>query len=90
MALGADRASVLRLVLREAVLLVAIGAAIGFPLAFAAGRALGGLLFGVTALDAPTYAAGALILVAVSLMAAYLPARRAARIEPMAAVREGG
>lgn len=89
MALGADKAMVLRLVMREAVTLVAIGALIGLPLAFAAGRALRGLLFGVTHLDPVIYASGVLILTAVALMAAYLPAGRAASIDPMTAVREG-
>jgi predicted permease len=89
MALGADRTSVLRLVMREAMVLVGLGAGIGVPLAFLAGRALKGLLFGVAPLDPLIYASGVLILMGISLTAAYVPAHRAASIDPMAAVREG-
>jgi len=86
MALGADRAAVLWLVLREALSLVMAGAVIGLPLAFVAGRSVGALLFGVGAADPVSFAAGAAILLAVAALAAYLPAYRASRIEPMVAL----
>jgi ABC-type antimicrobial peptide transport system permease subunit len=88
MALGADRRTVVRLVMREAVLLVIVGAAVGLPLAFFAARALKTLLYDVAPLEPVIYATGILVLGAISLTAAYLPARRAAAIDPMAAVRE--
>jgi predicted permease len=88
MALGADRRTVVRLVMREAVLLVIVGAAVGLPLAFFAARGLKTLLYDVAPLEPVIYATGILVLAAISLTAAYLPARRAAAIDPMAAVRE--
>jgi putative ABC transport system permease protein len=86
MALGADRGTVLWMVLREALWLVVVGAAIGLPLAFAAGRSMRTLLFGVGAADPLSFAAGAGILLVVAAVAAYLPAHRASRIEPMVAL----
>ena len=86
MALGADRAMVLWMVLREALSLVVVGALIGLPLAFAAARSMRTLLFGVGAADPVSFAAGAAILLAVAAVAAYLPAHRASRIEPMVAL----
>jgi predicted permease len=86
MALGADRGMVLRMVLREALVLVVVGAAIGVPLAFLAGRSMGALLFKVGAADPISFLSGALILLAVAAVAAYLPAYRASRIEPMVAL----
>jgi predicted permease len=85
-ALGADRAQVLWLVMREAVLLVAIGGAIGLPLAYLAARTLSSLLFGVGAMDPYAYTTGVLLLISVAVLAAYFPARRASRIEPMTAI----
>ncbi|MDQ3349441.1 MAG: ABC transporter permease, partial [Acidobacteriota bacterium] len=87
MALGADRASVLWLVVREALVLVAFGAAIGLPLAFAASRGIASMLHGVRPIDPAAYAAGPLLLLVVATLAAYLPARRASRIDPMGALR---
>ena len=86
MALGADRGMVLWMVLREALWLVAVGAAVGLPLAFAAGRSMRTLLFGVGAADPLSFVAGVAILFAVAAVAAYLPAHRASRIEPMVAL----
>jgi predicted permease len=86
MALGADRGTVLWMVLREALWLVLVGAAIGFPLALAAGRSTRTLLFNVGAADPLSFAAGTGILLAVAAVAAYLPAYRASRIEPMIAL----
>jgi ABC-type antimicrobial peptide transport system permease subunit len=86
MALGADRGTVLRMVLREAMALVVIGTLIGLPLAFLAARSMRTLLFNVGAADPWSFAAGAGILIAVAAVAAYLPAHRASRIEPMVAL----
>jgi len=86
MALGADRATVLRMVLREALSLVIVGALIGLPLAFVAGRSVRTLLFGVGVADPWSFAAGVATLLVVAAVAAYLPAYRASRIEPMVAL----
>jgi predicted permease len=91
MALGASRGDVLWMMLREALLLALAGLAIGLPLAVAAGRIasskVSGLLFGLKATDPTTVAAAATLLVVVSAIAAYLPARRASRVDPMVALR---
>jgi predicted permease len=87
MALGANRSNVLWLVIGEALTLVAIGAAVGIPLAFAAGRSIGSMLHGVRPLDPMAYAAGAVALVVVASLAAFVPAHRASRIDPMVALR---
>jgi predicted permease len=87
-ALGADRGRVVRLVLREASLLLGIGLAIGTGLALWAGRAASALLFGLKPYDPPTLALAIVLLSAVALLASFRPARRAARMEPMAALRE--
>ena len=86
MALGADRGTVLWMVLREALSLVLIGAGIGLPLAFLAGRSMRTLLYNVPAADPWAFAVGGVILVGVAAVAAYLPAHRASRIEPMVAL----
>ena len=86
MALGADRAMVLRMVLREALTLVLVGVGIGLPLAFIAGRTLAKLLYNVGAGDPASFALGAAVLLGVATVAAYLPAHRASRIEPMVAL----
>jgi predicted permease len=86
MALGADRGMVLWMVLREALWLVVVGTLIGLPLAFAAGRSMQALLFGVGAADPASFVLGAAVLLAVAAVAAYLPAYRASRIEPMVAL----
>jgi ABC-type antimicrobial peptide transport system permease subunit len=91
MALGAVRGSVLRLVMRDALGLVAAGLAIGIPAAIIAGRLsasrVDGLLFRVTATDPVTMAGAVTVLVALATLAAYLPAARAARIDPLVALR---
>ena len=86
MALGADRRSVLRLILREALLLVSLGAIVGVPLAYIAGRSLRTMLYEIPPLDPISYGGGAIVLIAVSVLAAFLPARRASRIEPVLAL----
>ena len=87
MALGADRRNVLWLVIREAMLLVVIGAVIGLPLAYAAGRSVDTLLYGVAPLDVGPYTIAAVMLAIVGSVAAFLPAHRASRIDPMVALR---
>ena len=87
MALGASLGSVRGLVLREAMTLAAIGLAIGIPAALAAGRLARSLLFGVEPGDPRLVAAAGLLLIGVMLAAAYLPARRATRVDPVVALR---
>jgi len=87
MALGARRADVATMVLRDALLLVAAGLLLGFPLAWAAARAVQSLLYGIAAVDPLAFGATGATLVAVALAAAFLPARRAASIDPMRALR---
>ena len=90
-ALGARRADVTWMVLRETLLLVALGVAIGIPAALTAARLaasqISGLLFGLSATDARTIALAALVLAGVAMLAGYLPARRASKVDPMEALR---
>jgi ABC-type antimicrobial peptide transport system permease subunit len=87
-ALGAGRGSVVRLVLKEAALLLAIGLAVGVGLALWAGRAATAMLYGLKPYDPVTLAGAIALLAAVALAASYGPARRASRLEPMDALRE--
>jgi putative ABC transport system permease protein len=86
-AIGAEPAMVTRLVVGTGLRLAVTGVAIGAVAAVAATKALSGLLFGVTAGDPPTFAAITLVVAAVALLASYLPARRALRIDPVEALR---
>jgi predicted permease len=86
-ALGAPRSNVLRMVLRQGMVLVAIGSAIGLLLAAAASRLVVRLLFGVPPLDPLTFGGAALLFAAIGLAACYVPARRATRIDAMEALR---
>jgi len=86
-ALGAQRGSVLWLVIRQVLVLAAIGLAIGVVLLFVAARALEQLLFGVKAVDPLTIVLVTLALGAVALVAAWVPASRASRIDPITALR---
>lgn len=88
MALGAARRHVLLLVIREAAVLVLIGAIVGIPLALLASRGLDSLLYGVGASDPLSYGIAVAALIAVSGFAAFLPAHRASRIDPMVALRK--
>ncbi|HVN06192.1 MAG TPA: ABC transporter permease [Bryobacteraceae bacterium] len=88
MALGANTGDVLRLVLRQGMLLTGIGLAAGLIAAAAATRLLTSMLFEVKADDPLTYLGVAALLATVSLAASYIPARRAARVDPMAALRQ--
>lgn len=87
MALGAQRKDVLKLVVGQGMMLAVGGAAIGLAAAFALTRLMSSLLFGVSATDAATFAIVALLLIAIALLACYLPARRATRIDPIEALR---
>jgi putative ABC transport system permease protein len=87
MALGARRSEVVALVVRQAVLLAAGGLIAGLLLALLTGRLIAGLLFGVEPEDPATYVAVVGLLMLIALIAAYLPARRASRINPIAALR---
>jgi len=88
MSLGAQPAQIVGMVVGRGARLVVAGAAVGLAGAWALSGLLKGLLFGIGPRDTATYVAVPLVLAAVALMAAYLPARRAARLEPMAALRE--
>jgi predicted permease len=87
-AVGADPASVARLVLRQGMKLTVIGVAIGLALSLFASKLLGSLLVGVSGRDPFVYAAVPLLLATISLLACYVPARRAARIDPLLALRQ--
>jgi putative ABC transport system permease protein len=87
MALGAQQREVLMLMLKQGLRLTLIGTAIGLAGALALTRLMSSLLFGVDAADPATFAAMVLLLIAVSLIACYLPARRATRIDPLIALR---
>ena len=87
MALGAQGGDVMRQVLRESMILVAVGVVIGVATAYGAGRLLSTMLFGLAPNDIATIAGATLIMVAVSGLAGFLPARRASRVDPMVALR---
>jgi len=87
MSLGAETRDILSLVLRNGVLLTAIGLAIGLPVAIFMARALSGLLFGVDPSDPAALVGLPLVLAAVALLACYLPAVRASRVDPLQALR---
>ncbi|MPY90326.1 MAG: FtsX-like permease family protein [Luteitalea sp.] len=86
-ALGARRERVLWMILREAALVAAIGIAVGVAAAMMLTRYIQSMLFGVKPVDPPTIAAAVLLMLVVALLAGWLPARRASRLEPMVALR---
>ena len=87
MALGAQRGAVYQLIMREAAWLAGVGIGVGLFCAVGAATLIRGLLFGVRSWDASTLAAVALVLAIFALLASYIPARRAARVDPMVALR---
>jgi len=87
LALGAQRGQVAGMVMREAGELLVIGVAVGTVLSLVAGRGASSLLFGLKAYDPLTLIGAALLLAAIAGLASFIPARRAARLDPMAALR---
>jgi len=87
MALGASRSSVVSLVLRGALIQIVLGLALGIPAALFAGRAVASMLYGVSGTDPESFAGATLLLAACATVAALLPARRAASVDPMRALR---
>jgi ABC-type antimicrobial peptide transport system permease subunit len=87
MALGARSQDVLGLVMRESMILVAVGIAIGMAVALSVSRFVATLLFGLAPTDALSVAAATGIMIAVAALAGFLPARRASRVDPMVALR---
>jgi putative ABC transport system permease protein len=87
MALGAGQESILQMVMRNGATLALAGVAIGLAAAFLLARLISSLLFQTSASDPPTFSLVPLLLLAVALLASYLPARRAARVDPMVALR---
>jgi predicted permease len=87
MALGARHAQVVWMVLRESLFLATLGIAVGLAAALAATRVLASMIFGLAATDPLTIAGASLVMTAVAALAGYLPARRAAKVDPMVALR---
>lgn len=87
-ALGAQRGGILWLILRESLLLVLIGATIGVPLVFAAGKWISSLLFGLQPTDPIALAFAISLMFVIGVLASYIPARRATRVNPMVALRQ--
>jgi putative ABC transport system permease protein len=87
MALGASRSEVLKLVLNQGMRLVLVGVMLGLGASLVVTHVMKNLLFGLSATDTATYAAVTLLLTVVALIACYLPARRATKVNPMVALR---
>jgi putative ABC transport system permease protein len=87
LALGAERRDIVKLIVGQGLTLIVVGAALGLSLALALTRVLKNLLFGVSATDPLTFSVIALLLITVALLACYLPARRATRVDPLVALR---
>jgi predicted permease len=88
MALGAQRAAVVRMVMKESLVLVGIGVALGLGSALFAGRYVKAVLFGLSPTDALTISGAILLILVVSALAGYLPARRASKVDPMVALHQ--
>jgi putative ABC transport system permease protein len=87
MALGANASDILKLVLKQGLIIALVGIAVGSASAFALMRLLQSLLFEVRANDVSTYALVAVVLFFIALLACYLPARRATQVDPLVALR---
>jgi putative ABC transport system permease protein len=87
MAMGAQPSDVLRLVVGQGLTLALIGVAVGISAALAMTRLMASMLFGVSSTDPLTFISISLLLIAVAALACYVPARRAARVDPMVALR---
>jgi len=87
LALGAPRRRVFALVLSQCLRITGAGIAIGLALALVLLRAIAGFLYGIEATDPATFASLSIVLLSVALLACYLPARRAARVDPLVAMR---
>ena len=86
-ALGAEQKDILKLIVGQGLVLIAIGVGLGLAMALAATRVLKSLLFGVSATDPLTFTVVLVVLIAVALLACYLPARRATKVDPLEALR---
>jgi putative ABC transport system permease protein len=86
-ALGAERPDVLRLVLKQGLMLTLVGLGIGLIIALAGTRVVSILLYNISATDLVTFAGVSTLLVAVALLACYVPARRATKVDPMVVLR---
>lgn len=89
MALGAEARGVRRMVVLEGSRVVAVGVVLGVGVGLAATRILSGILYGVETADPVTFAAVATVMLAVGMLASYVPARRASSVDPVEAIREG-
>jgi ABC-type antimicrobial peptide transport system permease subunit len=87
MALGAQAGAVLRMIMREGFIMLLSGVIIGFLLAIASAKILSGILYGVHALDPIAFTVAALVMTCAVLIATWLPARRATRVNPIQALR---
>jgi putative ABC transport system permease protein len=87
MALGANARDILKVVLRQGAILIGGGVVLGLSIAMAATRALESLLFGVSPVDPFTYAMVTIALVTTAIVACYIPARRATKVDPVVALR---
>jgi ABC-type antimicrobial peptide transport system permease subunit len=85
--LGAERSGVMALILKDALFLTGVGVVIGLPIAFGASRAIRSLVYGSDGLDPLSCVVAISALAIAATLAAYIPARRAARLDPMAALR---
>jgi putative ABC transport system permease protein len=89
MALGADRRRVVALIMKDGMKTALLGTTLGFAGAYVVGRTMQGMWFGVGVFDAGRFAAVAATLIGAALLACYVPARRAATVDPLVALREG-
>ena len=88
LALGANRRAITRMVVRNGTLLASIGVMIGLAAAFLLTRLVAGLLYGVGPTDPLTFVCAPIALIAIAVLASYIPARRAANVDPMVTLRQ--